>query len=114
MSKQSKAKAKLRKGRYAKPSPPRMIGANDNHPAAVNDNAAPVSIRGLRLTDKQAERFAEAQRRIGTKDLGVQRSGHLMLEVLDREIDRLVRLQRSQCPVRRDGRPRTGSKRRFG
>ena len=90
MSKQSKAKAKLRKGRYAKPSPPRMIGANDNHPAAVNDNAAPVSIRGLRLTDKQAERFAEAQRRIGTKDLGVQRSGHLMLEALDREIDRLV------------------------
>uniref|UniRef100_A0A6H1ZBE2 Uncharacterized protein n=1 Tax=viral metagenome TaxID=1070528 RepID=A0A6H1ZBE2_9ZZZZ len=90
MSKLSKQRARARKAKYAKPSLPRPIGANDNHPSAVNDNAAPVSIRGIRLTEKQAERFADAQGRISSKDLGVQRSGHLMLEALDREIDRLV------------------------
>ncbi|WBT04832.1 hypothetical protein PFY01_09190 [Brevundimonas vesicularis] len=90
MSKQSKAKAKLRKGRYAKPSAPRMIGANDNHPSAVNDNAAPVSIRGHVLTESQAYRFAEAQGKIGQPDLATRRAGHLALEALDREIDSVV------------------------
>lgn len=38
MSKLSKQRARARKAKYAKPSLPRPIGANDNHPAAVNDN----------------------------------------------------------------------------
>lgn len=87
MSKQSKAKAKLRKGRYAKPSPPRMIGANDNHPAAVNDNAAPVTIRGVRLTDNQARRFAAAQDQLASPRLDIQRAGHRTMEALEQEIE---------------------------
>lgn len=90
MSKQSKQRAKLRKGRYAKPSLPRPIGANDNHPSAVNDNAAPVSIRGHVLTESQAYRFAEAMGKIGQLDLPTRRAGHLALEALDREIDNVV------------------------
>jgi len=86
MSKQSKAKAKLRKGRYAKPSPPRMIGANDNHPAAVNDNAAPVTIRGVRLTHGQAYRFAKAQDDLASESLETRRAGHRALELLDAEL----------------------------
>lgn len=87
MSKQSKAKAKLRKGRYAKPSLPRVIGANDNHPAAVNDNAEPVMIRGVRLTENQQYRLHVAEERIASEDLANQRLGHRMLEALDQEID---------------------------
>lgn len=87
MSKQSKAKAKLRKGRYAKPSPPRMIGANDNHPAAVNDNAAPVTIRGVRLTEGQQARFAVAEEKLKDRSLEVRRHGHRIMDALDREID---------------------------
>lgn len=86
MSKQSKAKAKLRKGRYAKPSPPRMIGANDNHPVAVNDNAAPVTIRGVRLTQGQAYRFAKAQDDLASESLETRRAGHHALELLDAEL----------------------------
>lgn len=87
MSKLSKSRARLRKGRYAKPSPPRMIGANDNHPAAVNDNAVPVTIRGVRLTENQAYRMQVAEARIATDDLANQRLGHRMLEALEQEID---------------------------
>lgn len=87
MSKQSKQRARLRKGRYAKPSAPRMIGANDNHPAAVNDNAAPVMIRGVRLTENQAYRMQVAEGRIASDDLANQRLGHRMLEALEQEID---------------------------
>ena len=42
MSKADRAKKRIRKGRFQKPSLPRIIGANDNNPAAVNDNTAPV------------------------------------------------------------------------
>lgn len=86
MSKLSKQKARARKGRFAKPSLPRAIGANDNHPAAVNDNAAPVMIRGVRLTDNQAYRFNLAEERIASDDLANQRLGHLMMEALEKEI----------------------------
>jgi hypothetical protein len=87
MSKQSKAKARLRKGRFQKPSLPRVIGANDNQPQAVNDNAAPVTIRGVRLTDGQGYRFAQAQEQIASDRLDTQRAGHRTMEALDREID---------------------------
>lgn len=87
MSKTDRAKKRLRKGRFAKPSLPRVIGANDNHPAAVNDNAAPVSIRGVKLTDGQARRFAKAMEDIGDPNIETQRAGHRVLEALDREID---------------------------
>ena len=86
MSKQSKAKAKLRKGRYAKPSLPRPIGANDNHPSAVNDNAAPVTIRGVKLTEGQAYRFTKAQDDLASDSLETRRAGHRALEVLDAEL----------------------------
>jgi hypothetical protein len=86
MSKHSRQKARIRKGRYAKPSPPRMIGANDNHPAAVNDNAAPVTIRGVKLTQGQAYRFAKAQDDLASESLETRRAGHRALELLDAEL----------------------------
>ena len=82
----SKADRRKKRQRYAKPSLPRVIGANDNI-AVANDNMAPVTIRGVTLTEGQAWRFADAERRIADPDLAVQRSGHRMLEALDREID---------------------------
>jgi len=82
----SKADRRKKRQRYAKPSLPRVIGANDNI-AVANDNMAPVTIRGVTLTDGQAWRFADAERRIADPDLAVQRIGHRMLEALDQEID---------------------------
>lgn len=82
----SKADRRKKRQRYAKPSAPRAIGANDNI-AVANDNMAPVTIRGVTLTDGQAWRFADAERRIADPDLAVQRIGHRMLEALDQEID---------------------------
>lgn len=82
----SKADRRKKRQRYAKPSLPRVIGANDNI-AVANDNMAPVTIRGVTLTEGQAWRFADAERRIADLDLAVQRVGHRMLEALDREID---------------------------
>lgn len=102
MSKLSKSRSRLRKGRYAKPSPPRMIGANDNHPEAVNDNAAPVTIRGVRLTENQAYRMQVAEARIASDDLANQRLGHRMLEALEQEID--VRLTANQVDAALDER----------
>lgn len=93
MSKLSKSKARIRKGRYAKPSPPRMIGANDNHPAAVNDNAAPVTIRGVRLTEGQQARFLIADEKLKDRSLEVRRHGHRILEALEREIDARLRAE---------------------
>lgn len=82
----SKADRRKKRQRYAKPSLPRIIGANDNI-AVANDNMAPVTIRGVTLTEGQAWRFADAERRIADPDLAVQRSGHRMLEALDAELD---------------------------
>lgn len=76
-------KRQVRKGRYAKPSAPRMIGANDNH---ANDNAAPVTIRGVKLTENQRYRMTVAEERIASDDLSNQRLGHLMLEALEKEV----------------------------
>jgi hypothetical protein len=87
MSKLSKQRARARKAKYAKPSLPRPIGANDNHPAAVNDNAAPVTIRGVRLTEGQAYRYHIAVRNRGHASVEIQRAGHVALEALNREID---------------------------
>ena len=86
MSKSDRAKKRLTRKRYAKPSLPRAIGANDNIPVA-NDNMAPVTIRGVTLTDNQAIRFVAAEAKIASKDFAVRRDGHRMLEALDREID---------------------------
>lgn len=82
----SKVDRRKKRHRYAKPSAPRVIGANDNI-AVANDNMAPMTIRGVTLTEGQAWRFADAERRIADTDLAVQRVGHRMLETLDREID---------------------------
>lgn len=82
----SKTDRKKKRQRYAKPSLPRVIGANDNI-AVANDNMAPVTIRGVTLTDNQAIRFVDAEAKIANPDLTVQRVGHRMLEALDREID---------------------------
>lgn len=87
MSKLSKSKAKARKQRYAKPSLPRVIGANDNHPAAVNDNTAPVTIRGVRLTDNQARRYHIALRNLEQDSLEIRRAGHVALESINREVE---------------------------
>lgn len=86
MSKSDRAKKRQTRKRYAKPSLPRTIGANDNI-AVANDNMAPVTIRGVTLTDSQAIRFMTAEAKIASRDLGTQRDGHEMLDKLDREID---------------------------
>lgn len=89
MSKLSRHRARARKGRFAKPSLPRVIGANDNI-AAANDNTAPVSIRGMRLTDSQALRFMAAEAKVASPDLDQQRDGQRMFRALDAEIDATI------------------------
>ncbi len=86
MSKADRAKKRQQRKRYAKPSMPRAIGANDNIEAA-NDNTAPVSIRGVRLTDSQALRFMAAEAKVASPDLDQQRDGQRMFRALDAEID---------------------------
>ncbi|MGX1745037.1 MULTISPECIES: hypothetical protein [unclassified Brevundimonas] len=86
MSKADRAKKRQQRKRYAKPSMPRVIGANDNVEAA-NDNTAPVSIRGVRLTDSQALRFMAAEAKVASPDLDQQRDGQRMFRALDAEID---------------------------
>jgi len=86
MSKADRAKKREQRKRYAKPSTPRAIGANDNIEAA-NDNTAPVSIRGVRLTDSQALRFVAAEAKVASPDLDQQRDGQRMFRALDAEID---------------------------
>lgn len=92
MSKADRQKKRLRKGRYAKPSPPGPYNraVNDNHPAAVNDNLAPVSIKGVALTDGQLRRYYIALRNIEQPGLEVQRAGHVVLETIEREIDAVL------------------------
>ncbi len=86
MSKADRAKKRQQRKRYAKPTMPRAIGANDNIEAA-NDNTAPVSIRGVRLTDSQALRFMAAEAKVASPDLDQQRDGQRMFRALDAEID---------------------------
>lgn len=86
MSKADRAKKRQQRKRYAKPSMPRTIGANDNIEAA-NDNTAPVMIRGVRLTDSQAMRFMAAEAKVASPDLDQQRDGQRMFRALDAEID---------------------------
>lgn len=86
MSKADRARKRQTRKRYAKPSMPRVIGANDNI-AVANDNTAPVMIRGIRLTDNQALRFITAEAKIGSPDLDQQRDGQRMLRALDAEIE---------------------------
>ena len=90
----SKADRRKKRTRYAKPSLPRVIGANDNI-AVANDNMAPVTIRGVTLTDGQAWRFADAEKRLASADLDTRRVGHRMLEALDQEIDARLEGQRA-------------------
>ena len=87
MSKADRQRKREQRKRYAKPSAPRVIGANDNI-AVANDNMAPVTIRGVTLTDGQAWRFADAEKRLASADLDTRRVGHRMLEALDQEIDK--------------------------
>lgn len=97
MSKSDRAKKRQQKRiRYAKPSAPRAIGANDNI-AVANDNAAPVTIRGVQLTDGQALRIANAEAKLASTDLATRRWGHHMLETLDREIDAILRTRDAQA-----------------
>lgn len=86
MSKADRQRKREQRKRYAKPSAPRVIGANDNI-AVANDNMAPVTIRGVTLTEGQAWRFADAERKLASADLDTRRVGHRMLEALDREVD---------------------------
>lgn len=90
MSKSDRAKKRIQKRtRYAKPSAPRAIGANDNVRTA-NDNAPPVTIRGVELSEGQAYRFANAEAKLASPDLAVRREGHRIMDALDRELDALI------------------------
>ena len=79
--------ARIRRKRQNKPSAPRRIGANDNAPAIANDNSAPVSIRGVSLTENQRYRMKIAETRLASTDLGNRRLGQRMLETLEAEIE---------------------------
>ncbi|SFS42471.1 hypothetical protein [Brevundimonas viscosa] len=97
MSKTDRAKKRQQKrARYAKPSLPRVVGANDNI-ATANDNWSPISIRGVQLTDGQALRLANAEAKLASDDLATRRWGHHMLETLDREIDATLRAREAEA-----------------
>lgn len=99
MSKLSKSKARAKK-RYAKPSLPRVIGANDNHPAAVNDNAVPVTIRGVRLSDTQALNFMAAEMKLKSNDMAERRDGHRLMELIDRQITETLEIRSAAADLK--------------
>lgn len=83
MSKSDRARKREQRRGYAKPSAPRVIGANDN---AVNDNEGVVVIAGVELTHGQAIRFRRAEANLQSRDLIVQRAGHRVMVELEAEI----------------------------
>jgi len=85
MSKADRARKRQTK-RFAKPSLPRAIGANDNIEIA-NDNAPPVMLNGVRLTDGQAYRFMVADQKVNSRDLDLQRDGQRMMRALEQELE---------------------------
>lgn len=98
MSKSDRAKKRQRqRARYAKPSAPRVMGANDNI-ATANDNS-PVTIRSVNLTEGQAYRFATAEAKLASDDLAVRREGHRILEALDREIDAILTARAAEADL---------------
>ncbi|MGI4818650.1 MAG: hypothetical protein ACRYFE_09020 [Janthinobacterium lividum] len=84
MSKADRARKRQTK-RFAKPSMPRVIGANDNIEVA-NDNAPPVMLNGVRLTERQAYRFMIADQKCSARDLDQQRDGLRMMRALEAEL----------------------------
>ncbi|CAN7170269.1 hypothetical protein [Brevundimonas sp. LjRoot202] len=97
MSKSDRQKKRQqRRARFCKPSAPRSIGANDNVYSA-NDNAPPVNIRGVDLSDGQAYRFATAEAKLASASLEVRREGHRIMDALDREIDALLRSREAEA-----------------
>ena len=89
MSKSDRQKKRAQRRRQG-PSAPINYGgppANDN---AVNDNAGPVVIRGIRLTANQAHRLEVAEARLKTRNPTLQRLGRDAMAALNAEIDRAV------------------------
>lgn len=84
MSKADRARKRQTK-RFAKPSVPRVIGANDNI-EVVNDNAPPAMLNGVRLTEGQAYRFMIADQKCSARDLDQQRDGQRMMRALEAEL----------------------------
>lgn len=85
MSKADRARKRQTK-RFAKPSMPRVIGANDNIEVA-NDNAPPLEINGVRMTEGQAYRFMVAEQKVNSRDLDLQRDGQRMMRALEQELE---------------------------
>lgn len=79
MSKLDRQKKRaLRRGAHAKPSAPRVIGANDN---AVNDND-PVVVGGVTLNARLSAEFRKAEENLASNDLARRREGHqAMMEI---------------------------------
>lgn len=61
MSKTDRAKKRIRKVRYQKPSAPRVIGANDNFPRAANDDFEPAMVGGITLGHSLSLAFRKAE-----------------------------------------------------
>lgn len=78
--------ARNRKKRQRKqaPSPPRMIGANDNHELEANDNE--LVVNGVVLNAAQARRFKVATDQQASADPGLIRAGRIALLALEREL----------------------------
>jgi len=87
MSKADRARKRQTK-RFAKPSVPRVIGANDNIEVA-NDNAPPVMLNSVRLTEGQALKFMQADQKLSSRSLDQQREGQEMMRVLEKQLETL-------------------------
>lgn len=79
-------RARKRQTKRTMPSLPRVIGANDNIEVA-NDNAPPVMLNGVRLTEMQAYRFMVADQKVNSRDLDLQRDGERMMRALELELE---------------------------
>ncbi len=79
-------RARKRQTKRTMPSLPRVIGTNDNIESA-NDNAPPVTLNGVRLTEAQAYRFMIADQKVQSRDLDLQRDGERMMRALEQELE---------------------------
>lgn len=80
------SKAAARRRKHARPSLPRMIGANDNAPGAANDNGA-IVVSGHTLNEGQAKRFRAAVEDEASPELHRRRAGREAMLRLEAEID---------------------------
>lgn len=85
MSKADRAKKRQQRRTYARPSMPRIIGANDNI-AFANDNLPPAQISGVLLTPSQQIRFRDAELKCQSDDPILRKRGEQAFAALEQEV----------------------------